>query len=219
MTSGPVKKGKLWFHTALDPFYTNNTIVSLPSGQNRTSSFTGSDLTRFQWNVSDRQTLTGSLLYNRGDGWRDGLSILNPAETTVNDRSALMVGTIKDQFIIDGNLIEAGFANTRNYVRSSPLGSDPYELTPYGTSGNFFRDQSSRTSRQEGLINAVFRPVHYAARTRYASAAILKPAACVPRCCVTISAWSERMATWSAPLHSRARRIRRWATPGIRIRR
>lgn len=160
MTSGPIKKGKLWFHTALDPFYTADTVTALPRGQNRTSNFTMSDLSRFQWKVSDWQTVTGSFLYNRGDAWRNGLSILSPAETTTNQRSALEVATIKDQFVIDGNLVEAGFANTRSYVRTSPLGTEPYEITPFGTSGNFFRDQSSRTSRQEGLVNAVFRPLH-----------------------------------------------------------
>ena len=159
MTSGPIVKGKLWFHTAFDPFYTADTVSSLPKGQNRTSSFTGSDLSRFQWKVSDWQTVTASVLYNRGNVWRNGLSVLNPAETTVNQRSALMVATIRDQFIVDGNLIEAGFANTRNYTRSSPLGSEPYVITPYGTTGNYFRDQSARTSRQEGLVNAVFRPL------------------------------------------------------------
>ena len=159
MTSGPIKKGKLWFHTALDPFYTADTVTGLPGGQNRTSNFTMSDLSRFQWKVSDWQTLTGSFLYNRGDGWRNGLSILSPAETTTNLRSALSVATIKDQFVIDGNLVEAGFANTRSYMRTSPLGTEPYEITPFGSSGNFFRDQSSRTSRQEGLVNAVFRPL------------------------------------------------------------
>jgi hypothetical protein len=159
MTSGPILKGKLWFHTAFDPFYTANTVSSLPRGKNQTSNFTGSDLSRFQWKVSSWQTLTGSVLYDRGNIWRGGLSQLNPTETTVNQRSALLTGTIKDQFILDGNLIEAGFANTRNYVRNSPLGTLPYEITPWGSSGNYFRDQSSRTSRQEALVNAVFRPL------------------------------------------------------------
>jgi Carboxypeptidase regulatory-like domain len=159
MTSGPIKKGKLWFHTALDPFYTADTVTALPRGQNRTSNFTISDLSRFQWKVSDWQTVTGGFLLNRSDGWRNGLSILSPAETTTNQRSSLEVATIKDQFVIDGNLVEAGFANSRSYVRTSPLGSEPYEITPFGTSGNFFRDESSRTSRQEGLVNAVFRPL------------------------------------------------------------
>jgi hypothetical protein len=158
MTSGPIRKGKLWFHTALDPYYTADTVASLPRGQNRTDSFTGSDLSRFQWNVSNWQTLTASFLCDRGDSWRNGLSLLNPAEATVNQRSALMVGTIKDQFVVNGNLIEAGFADTGNYVRSSPLGAEPYLVTPYGNSGNFFRDEASRSRRQEGVVNAAFKP-------------------------------------------------------------
>ncbi len=89
MTSGPIRKGKLWFHTALDPFYTSSTVTGLPRGQDRTSNFTGSDLTRLQWNVSDWQTVTASILYNRGNEWHNGLSVLNPAETTINQRSAL----------------------------------------------------------------------------------------------------------------------------------
>ncbi len=49
-----------------------------------------------------------------------------------------------------------------SYVRTSPLGTEPYEMTPFGASGNFFRDQSSRISRQEALANAVFRPLRAA---------------------------------------------------------
>ncbi len=162
MTSGPIKKGKLWFHTALDPFYTANTVSNLPRGQNRTSSFSGSDLTRLQWNATNWQTLTASILYDRGDAWHNGLSVLNPEPTTINQRSALTMGTVKDQFIVDGDLIEAGFADTRSYTRASPLGLEPYEITPFGSAGNYFRDSSIETSRQEGLVNAVFRPWHAA---------------------------------------------------------
>ncbi len=159
MASGPIRKGKAWFHTALDPFYSANTLSSLPGGQNRTASFTVSDLNRFQWNVSDWQTLTGSVLYDRGNTWRYGLSFLNPAETTVNQRSSLMVAAIKDQFIVNGNLVEAGFASTRDYMRSSPLGSAAYLITPFGSSGNYFRDQTSRSRRQEVLVNVSFKPL------------------------------------------------------------
>lgn len=161
MTSGPIKKGKAWFHTALDPFYTADTVSSLPKGQNRTSSFNGSDLSRFQWNVSDWQTLTASFLYNRGNIWRDGLSVLNPIETTVNQRSTLLAGTIKDQFIVSGNLVEAGFATTENYMQSSPRGDAPYLITPFGSSGNFFRNETTNSSRQEGIVNAAFRPLRW----------------------------------------------------------
>jgi hypothetical protein len=165
MASGPIKKGKAWFHTALDPFYTADTVPGLPSGQNRTSNFTGSDLTRLQWNLSEWQTLTAGFLYNRGQSFRNGLSVLNPAETTVNGRSSLMVGTLKDQFILNGNLIEAGVAQTSEYIRTSPLGSDAYMLTPFGASGNYFRDQTTQSTRQEFVINAAFRQAHISAGT------------------------------------------------------
>ncbi len=160
MVSGPIRKKKAWFHTALDPFYTADTVSGLPRGQNRTSSFSGSDLTRFQWNVSDWQTLTGGVLYNRSNIWQDGLSVLNPAETTLDQRSSLVVSTLKDQFIVGGNLVEAGFAETTSYTRSSPRGSTPYEITPFGSSGNFFRDQTSHATRQEGVVNVAFKTVH-----------------------------------------------------------
>jgi hypothetical protein len=165
MVSGPLRKGRLWFHTALDPFYTADTVPDLPQGENRTSSFSGSDLTRVQWNVSDWQTLTGGFLYNRGKTFRNGLSILNPAETTVNGRSSLAMATLRDQVVVNGNLIEAGFANTREYMRMSPLGSDEYLLTPFGASGNFFRDQTAHSTRQEFLLNAAFRQAHIFAGT------------------------------------------------------
>jgi Carboxypeptidase regulatory-like domain len=162
MTSGPLKKGKVWFHTALDPFYAVSTVASLPDGQNRSSSFSGSDLSRSQWNISNQQTLTASVLYNRSNIWNDGLSVLNPLETTVDQRTTLLVGTVKDQFVVNGNLIEAGFADTGYYVRTSPVGADPYVITPFGSSGNFFRDQTLRTARQEGVLHAAFKPAQAA---------------------------------------------------------
>jgi len=45
-----------------DAFYSVDTIRGLPSGQNRTSGFTASDLSRFQVNLTHANTLTGSFL-------------------------------------------------------------------------------------------------------------------------------------------------------------
>ena len=52
---------------------------------------------------------------------------------------------IKRLSTANGNLVEAGFANTRNYIRTSPLGSDPYEITPFGSSGNFAQQRATRS--------------------------------------------------------------------------
>jgi len=159
--SGPIKKGKAWFHNAFDAYYTATTIPQLPGGQNRTNSLTTTDLTRFQWNVSDAQILTGSFLINLGDDRRAGLSFLSPAQTTTNGRHSLLLGTVKDQFIIGGGVVEFGFASTSAYNRSAPQGDQPYIVTPFGASGNFFRDDKAWSGRQEWLVNGFVRPLQW----------------------------------------------------------
>lgn len=159
VVSGPIRKGRAWFHNAFDTFYTVSTVSNLPKGQNRTSSVSGSNLTRFQWNIRDSQILTGSFLVNLEDATRSGLSFLNPAETTTNRRQSLFLGTIKDQWIVGGGLVEFGFADTRSYLRGSPQGSLPYVITPFGAAGNFFRDDSTTSNRQEWLVNGFVKPL------------------------------------------------------------
>jgi len=159
--SGPIRKGRGWFHNAFDAFYAVDTISDLPKGQNRTNSISGSNLTRFQWNVRENQILTGSFLVNLRDSKRTGLSFLDPAETTVNRRQRLLIGTIKDQFLIGGGLLEIGFAQTGAWLRSSPQGAQPYVITPFGASGNFFRDETRRSEREEWLVNGFLKPVHW----------------------------------------------------------
>jgi hypothetical protein len=159
--SGPIKKGKGWFHNAFDTYYTANTVPQLPGGQNRANSLSTTDLTRFEWNLSDSQILTGSFLVNMSDNRRTGLSFLNPASTTTNGRQSLFLGTIKDQFIIGGGLLEFGFADTNTYNRTSPQGDQAYVITPFGASGNFFRDDKAWSGRQEWLINGFVRPLRW----------------------------------------------------------
>jgi len=157
--SGPIRKKRAWFHNAFDTYYTANTISGLPSGQNRTTSYTGSNLTRVQWNIRDWQILTASFLVNYADSKRNGLSFLNPAETTVNQRQTLFIGTVKDRFLVGGGLIEAGFASTSAFLRISPQGDQPYVITPFGATGNYFRDQTTRSQRQEWLVNGYVKPI------------------------------------------------------------
>src|SRR5215472_5603750 len=95
--SGPLAKGRAWFHNGIDAFYSVDTVRGLPRGANRTSSITGSDLTRVQVNVTPANTLTLAFLYNLADTNHFGLSILNPAETTTNLRQTLYMSSVRDQ--------------------------------------------------------------------------------------------------------------------------
>ncbi len=159
--SGPIKKGRGWFHNSFDTYYAASTVAQLPGGQNRTNSLSVTNLTRFQWNISDSQIVTGSFLLNVSDTRRGGLSFLNPAPTTTNGRRSLMLGTIKDRLIIGGGILEFGFANTSGYDRLSPQGDLPYIVTPFGATGNFFRDDKIWSGRQEWLVNGFVRPLSW----------------------------------------------------------
>ena len=159
--SGPIKKGRAWFSNAFDTYYATTTVSQLPAGQNRASSLSATNLTRFQWNIRDWQILTGSFLVNYLDDKNQGLSFLNPVETTTNGRHHLFLGTIKDQFIFGGGLLEFGFADTSTYLRTTPQGDQPYVITPYGATGNFFRDQNIHSDRQEGLVNGFVKPLRW----------------------------------------------------------
>ena len=160
MVSGPIKKDRLWFHNSFDVFYTVGTVSGLPRGQNQTRSGSGSNLTRLQWNITNSQILTASVLANIGDDKRNGLSFLTPAAATVNRKTSLFVGTIKDQWSVGGGLVEFGFAESETYLRSAPQGNAPYVITPFGSQGNFYADQTTYTGRQEWLVNGFLRPIH-----------------------------------------------------------
>lgn len=159
--SGPLRKGKVWFENSFDIFYSVGVVTGLPKGQNETTGTSGSNLSRVQWNIGNSNILTASFLVNLEDDTRTGLSIFDPAETTLNRRVSLFLGTVKDQWMVGGGLIELGFADTAAYRSLSPQGSAPYVITPFGSSGNYFADQTAWTSRQEWLVNDFVRPVEW----------------------------------------------------------
>jgi hypothetical protein len=160
--SGPIRKNRAWFNNSLEAYYIVSTVSGLPAGQDRTRSASGSDLTRLQWNITNAHILTVSFLANIGSDVRNGLSFLNPAETTINRRTTMFMGTVKDQWSIGGGLVEFGFAADSAYLRSSPQGTETYVVTPFGSRGNFFSDQKAYTDRQEWLVNGFAKPLHKA---------------------------------------------------------
>jgi len=152
--SGPIRKGRAWFHNGADLYYSNDTIHGLPRGQNRTSGATFSDLGRFQVDITPANVMTGGILINLTDNSRYGLSYLNPAESTTNTRQMLLMSTIRDQqYLSGGALLEAGFSDTRGFLHSSPQGDQLFEITPTGNHGNYFEDLNRHFYRQQAVSN------------------------------------------------------------------
>jgi Carboxypeptidase regulatory-like domain len=159
--SGPLVKGRAWFHNGLDAFYNVDSVHGLPHGENRTSGLSGSDLSRFHVNITPANILTASFLYNLTDTNRNGLSILNPAETTTNIRQATYMSTIRDQHYFGGALLDVGFADTRGLLRNPPRGDVVYEITPSGNRGNYFSGVNRHWYRQQATANLFLPTVHF----------------------------------------------------------
>src|SRR5581483_4405725 len=159
--SGPIEPGRAWFHNGLDGFYNVDIVHGLPNGQNQTRGFTGSDLSRFQVNLTPANILTGSFLLNIVDRDRLGLSVVNPAETTTNQHQRLYVTTVRDQIYFGGgSLVEFGFADTRGAIHNTPQGSSLYEITPFGNRGNYFVNLDQHLYRDQWLANLFLPTLH-----------------------------------------------------------
>jgi hypothetical protein len=154
--SGPLARGRAWFHNGFDAFYDVDTIEELPRGQDRTRSLTGSDLTRLQVNVTPANILTAGFLVNYLDTDNFGLSFLDPVETTLHKRQSFVMGMARHQaYLGRGLLLEFGFAFSRGVLRDNPQGQETYEFSPEGRRGNYFVDLSRRSDRQQWIANAI----------------------------------------------------------------
>jgi hypothetical protein len=163
--SGPLAKGRAWFHNGLDAFYNVDVVRGLPRGQNLTRGFTGSDLSRFQVNLTPANILTASFLVNYVNRDRIGLSFVNPVEATTNQTQRLYVTTVRDQIYFGGGaLVEIGFADTRGVSRDEPQGTTLFEITPLGNRGNYFVNQDQHLYRDQWLAN-LFLPTRHLAGT------------------------------------------------------
>lgn len=160
--SGPLSKGRAWFHNGFDAFYSNDVVHGLPHGQNHTTGLTTSDLSRFQVNLTPTHILTGSFLFNLADNSRYGLSFLTPAETTTTHRQALYMSTLHDQiYLPGGSLLDVGFADSRSNLRDVPQGNQRFEITPFGNRGNYFANLDRHSYRQQWLANLFLPTLHF----------------------------------------------------------
>jgi hypothetical protein len=156
--SGPIVKGRAWFSEGFDIQYDQHIVDELPKGADRGSSWRLGNLLRSQVNLTPANTLFTSFLWNRWKSGRNGLGVLSPLETTVDQRSRQYFFSVKDQWAFArGWLVEAGYALNRTFGREIPQGPGILIYTPEGEHGNAFLDATRKAGRDEFLAN-VFLP-------------------------------------------------------------
>ncbi|HKV37824.1 MAG TPA: TonB-dependent receptor [Blastocatellia bacterium] len=158
--SGPMGKGKAWFYDAADGQYKLNIVSELPIGQDRSSFWEVSNLSRAQVNLSSSNILSSSFLFNRFHEANNGLSRFTPLQATVDLRQSAYLVWLKDQdYLSNGVLLEAGMALYRYKTHETSHGTAPYDVLPDGNLGSFFKTLRDHANRFQWIASAALPPL------------------------------------------------------------
>jgi len=157
--SGPIRKGRMWFIDALDGDFDNDIVKQLPTGSDRDHVWRVDNLAKLQSNLTSRNFVTVSFLSNYYHDPNDGLSVLQPQQSTSTDAETAYIGSVKDQYYFRGGaLLETGFGVGQYNVALTPHGNSPYIQTTQGASGNYYLHQNTLARRVQGLGNLYLAP-------------------------------------------------------------
>jgi hypothetical protein len=161
--SGPIVKGRAWFSDGIDANYNQLYVPDLPSGQNRRTSYGGSNLLHVQVNLTPANIVFTDFLVNVSVTPNFGLGALDPIQTTIDQRNRQWFFSAKDQvYLTRGTLLEFGFSDLRTFVREVPQGNVPYVFTPKGREGNYYIDSTQTSQRKQFLANLFLPSFHWA---------------------------------------------------------
>lgn len=149
--SGPIKKGKIWFSDAMTIEHTFRLVSELPRGQNTDSQWSGDNLIRLQANLTPRNILQGSFLFNQLSDPALGLGAFSPLSTTTNNQSRRYFVSVKDQIWAGRTLFTVGAAVDTGHNNTNPLGTATYVVTPSATSGNYFQALAQHSRRLQAI--------------------------------------------------------------------
>jgi hypothetical protein len=151
--SGPLKKGRAWFSAAVSAQHTFGVVSELPAGQNVSTEWAGDSLMRAQVNITPRNILQASFLYNRSSDPELGLSPLAPLSTTTDREANRYFVSVKDQIWVKRTLVEFGIATDSVRSTNDPQGNAPYVVMPETASGNYFQSLAQQSHRIQFVGN------------------------------------------------------------------
>ncbi|HEY7334080.1 MAG TPA: TonB-dependent receptor [Bryobacteraceae bacterium] len=153
--SGPIVRGRAWFSDTFDSEYNQALVTGLPSGQNTRSGWAGSNLLHSQWNLTPTNILFTDFLVNIDNEGRVGLGPLSPVPTTSSVNTREYFASLKDQvYFGHGTLVDFGYAHNFYSSTQTPQGTNLFQISPEGASGNYFLNAVQNGSRDEGMIHA-----------------------------------------------------------------
>jgi len=160
--SGPLVRDRAWFFDAVDLEYDNIYIPELPSNADTNHVLRGSNLLKLQANTTQTNILSAGLLTNTYHSLYDGLSSLNPQQSTTKRNTIAWMPYVRDQWSSkSGGLLDAGvaFLSIRDGYVPHPDG--PFRITPELYLGSYFQSVTGRSQRVQGNATLYLPPQHW----------------------------------------------------------
>lgn len=160
--SGPLVRNRAWFFDAVDLEYDNIYIPELPSNADTNHVLRGSNLLKFQANATPSNIVSAGLLTNAYHSPYDGLSSLNPQQSTTKRNTVVWMPYVRDQWSSkSGALLDGGlaFLSIRDGYVSHPDG--PFRITSEIYLGSYFQSLTGRSQRVQGNAALYLPPRHW----------------------------------------------------------
>ncbi len=155
LLSGPIMPGRAWFSDAFTSQYSQALVTGLPSGQNTSSSWAGSNLLHGQVNLTPANILFADFLATVDNANRVGLDPLHPLSTTSTVDTRQYFASVKDQqYFGHGVLVELGYGHNDFSASQTPQGQSLYIISPEAFTGNYFANSTQAATREQWLIHA-----------------------------------------------------------------
>ncbi|WP_109484756.1 TonB-dependent receptor [Occallatibacter savannae] len=160
--SGPLVRDRAWFFDALDLEYDNIYIPELPSNADTNHVLRGSNLLKLQANVTPSSIVSAGLLTNAYHSLYDGLSSLNPRQSTTKRNTIAWMPYLRDQWSFkSGALFDAGIAFLSIRDGFVPHPDGPFRITPEIYLGSYFQALTGRSQRVQGNAALYLPPQHW----------------------------------------------------------
>lgn len=163
--SGPVVRNHAWWYDGLEMEYDNIYITELPANADSDQLVRGSNLVKLQSNLTSSNILTAGLLFNDYHSPYDGISSLNPQQSTTKRDIIAWLPWLRDQWSLHGGaLLDIGIAEMRFRDGHEPHGNLSYQITPERPQGSYFENLTGRSQRLEGTAALYLPPRNWYGR-------------------------------------------------------
>src|ERR1041385_3552926 len=162
--SGPLMKDKLKFFQSFEYRYVRTPVESLPALSRDTDLESFDSVSQIDWDIDERNHLTGTLSFFPQKQRYVGLNTFNPQGVTPNFKQWGYLLAVNERRIINSNSVLESLFSVKQFDADvfPSSGPAPMDLAPDINSGSFFNQQARQSRRYQALETYSFTPPKFA---------------------------------------------------------